>query len=375
MHRLPPHIRRRMKMFGILLPLIIVVVICVGYLIAGHYYNKADEAIGNIDRKADIMPSTTPSARPTPTSTPSKTVSTEPINVLLMGSDIRDGEKSGRSDTIMVAHIPADRKSIELVSIPRDMYVDIPGHDKQKINAAYSLGGDSLTAQTVQDFMGIDIDHVAIIDFKGFVNMVDTLGGVDIDNPFEGCDSNQRVCWKRGPQTLDKEKALQYVRWRHGLPNGDINRSQNQQRVVKAIIEKVINEGAISNPNMLIDMMNDLSEYITVDDQLTNSEIRKIAMSMRVTSSGDIKTITAPVAGFETVPKYGDVDVVDEKKMNELRQAFAEDDVKSYYEKHKDDNVAGVETNPQPRTSESSKPLDGVGEDNATKGFDNYREK
>lgn len=364
----------RHKKLTVVLSVVLVVVVAVGGY-AGYLYYTSQQALTNIERHDDFLPSTKPTvASPSPSSTstpspsatkntveptpePTKTSEHEPMMFLLMGSDIREGEETGRSDTLMTAYIPADRTGIYLISMPRDAFVDIPGHPKQKINAAYSLGGPQLTAQTVQNLLGAEIDHVAIIDFNGFMDMIDSLGGVTINNPYEGCDDNQNVCWKSGEQTLNKEQALQYVRWRHGLPNGDITRSENQQRVVKAIIEKTIQSGAIANPAKTTELINTVSDSLSVDSALTNDVIMSLASSLKIDSSDDIKTVTLPIAGFGSDPTYGSIDIVDEARLGELQHALATDTMEEYYQNHKNDPVAGKDTAAEVKTQEAPKKL------------------
>lgn len=276
-----------------------------------------------------------PSATAVPTQKDSSGAQKKPgdgsMNILLIGSDARPGDKDSRSDSLMVAHIDASRENVYLVSIPRDVYTDIPGHPKQKVNAAYELGGPSLTVETVQNLLGIHIDHVAITNFNGFMDLVDTVGGVTVNNPFDGCDDNQNKCWKSGSLTMDKNEALSYVRWRHGLPEGDISRTQNQQRVVKAIAEKLVTSGALMSPSKVDDISNKLSNSVTLDETMTNDVIIDLAKSTKIRSSDDIKSVGVPISGFGSDPTYGSVDLLDESKMAQLRQSLGNDSMEQYY--------------------------------------------
>lgn len=146
-------------------------------------------------------------------------------NYLLVGSDIRAKEPTtgsaapssggGLSDVIMVIHVTADKKAAYVISTPRDSWVDIPGRDrKYKTNGAYSLGGPSLVVQTVEKPTGIRIDHYLAIDMRSFAAMTDAVGGVDINVPINSYDSVNRKRWKAGPQRMDGETALLFVRQR-----------------------------------------------------------------------------------------------------------------------------------------------------------------
>ena len=105
-----------------------------------------------------------------------------PVNVLIMGTDSRGAGDQGRSDVLMMAHLTGDRKTAYLISFPRDMWVDVPGHGMAKINAAYAWGGMPLTVQTVEQLTGTHVSHSAVVDFEGFVQAIDAVGGVEVYN-------------------------------------------------------------------------------------------------------------------------------------------------------------------------------------------------
>src|SRR5690606_7288693 len=142
---------------------------------AGLYAYSVDRSVRENIRRAANLPPETPTAegqKPRP----KKPSGDKSLNYVLMGSDSRNPEsEKGRSDTLMILHLDADRKSAYIVSFPRDMYVDIPGHGKNKINAAYSFGGPQLAVQTLESLTGTRMDHVAIVNFEGFINLTNTL--------------------------------------------------------------------------------------------------------------------------------------------------------------------------------------------------------
>src|SRR5699024_10515830 len=132
------------------------------------------------------------------------------VNILLLGSDSRANTSTpvlddlgNRADTIMVAHIPSDRSGVQIMSIMRDSWLEIPGHGEAKINAAMAYGGVPLMVQTVEGLIDQRIDHVAVIDFNGFQNMTDSLGGVEVNNP--RAFSYDGVQFAQGPITLNGE--------------------------------------------------------------------------------------------------------------------------------------------------------------------------
>lgn len=168
----------------------------------------------------------------------------EPITFLLLGSDTR-GEERGRADTIIVARLCPVEKRLVLVSIPRDYQVEIPGYGTRKINAAYALGGARLMIETVSQYLGIEINHYAVIDFQGFKNVVDALGGVTINvekRMYEKGHSNINLY--PGVQRLNGDQALAYVRFRHDR-EGDFGRIRRQQQFLKALQDELLKASSI----------------------------------------------------------------------------------------------------------------------------------
>ncbi len=155
-------------------------------------------------------------------------------NILLLGSDSR-GEDNARADTIMIASYNPDKGTYKLASIMRDTYVSIPNHGQNKINAAQALGGPELLRQTIKENFGIDLQYYAILDFQGFVRLIDTAfpEGVEVDVE-KRMSANIGVTLEPGLQKLDGEHLLGYVRFRHDAI-GDFGRVERQQKVVKEI--------------------------------------------------------------------------------------------------------------------------------------------
>lgn len=155
-------------------------------------------------------------------------------NILLLGSDSR-GEDNARADTIMIASYNPDKGTYKLASIMRDTYVSIPNHGQNKINAAQALGGPELLRQTIKENFGVDLQYYAILDFQGFVRLIDTAfpEGVEVDVE-KRMSANIGVTLEPGLQKLDGEHLLGYVRFRHDAI-GDFGRVERQQKVVKEI--------------------------------------------------------------------------------------------------------------------------------------------
>ena len=229
--------------------LIVVASLLVVLLGAGAIYLSAIDRsiIQNINRGVDL-PSDEPSAAPgdaRPTKEPQETGT---LNYVLLGSDSRDPDNagSGRSDTMMLVHLNAKRTKAYVISFPRDMYVDIPGHGRNKINAAYAFGGVPLTVRTMENLTGVRMDHVAMVDFEGFISLTNDLKGVTVinKNAFSSHDFDYPV----GKITVRGEQALWYVRERKQLPRGDLDRAENQRSVIKAIVAKGLSAQVISDP-------------------------------------------------------------------------------------------------------------------------------
>ena len=190
----------------------------------------------------------------------------EPLNVLVLGSDNRDGTKiggetPGLSDTTILLHLSADRKRAYGVSIPRDAMVErpdcrskdgkstVPGGLTQ-FNAAYAVGGPGCTIKTVQELTNIKIDHYVVINFAGFKDMVNAINGVKVCVPKEVNDDVGHIHLPAGTYKVTGEQALDYVRVRHdiGVANGDIGRMKRQQSFIAAMVEKVVSKGTLTNP-------------------------------------------------------------------------------------------------------------------------------
>ena len=218
----------------------------------------------------------------------------ERMNVLLLGDDARRGETMARTDSIMLVSIDSKLKRVAMLSIPRDSYVAIPGHGKDKINHASVYGGPELTAKTVSQLLGITVNSYIIIGYDGFKNVVDILGGVDYDvetdmyhwDPEDG--SAYQINLKKGMQHLDGSKALQYVRYR-GYASGDIARTEHQQRFFVALANELLQPSSVLK---LPSLVPELSHYVKTN--LSTSDLLKLASTARFFEDGDFVAQTLP---------------------------------------------------------------------------------
>ncbi|NYF97953.1 LCP family protein [Janibacter cremeus] len=247
-------------------------------------------------------------------------------NYLIIGSDARPGETSSRADVIQLVHVDEDHENVWIIHFPRDLYVPIPGHGEDKINAAYAFGQAPLLVRTVQDLVGVKINHVAKTDFEGFKQLTDALGGVTVDNPQPGPD------YPAGEVALDGTQALDFVRERKQLKEGDISRGQRQQAWLKAIMRETLDPQVLLNPSRLNDVIEAGTEHTVVDDELTGGVIRSEAIKMRSVRGDNIRFITAPFSGYGTTAEGASIDILDEQGMAALSDALRTDDLAGYAE-------------------------------------------
>lgn len=255
-------------------------------------------------------------------------------NILLLGSDepmanVDVNDSRGlRSDTIMVMHLPESGNNVQVMSIPRDSWVDIEGHGKAKINAALSYGGLPLAVSTVSDFIGTELDHVAIIDFEGFKALTDSLGGVHVNS--EQAFTRKGHTFEQGENLLNGEEALAFVRERKKFKDGDFQRARNQQAFIKGLVNELISADTLSNPKKVADMVSDFSPYMYVDSGLDAQYISATAFAMRDVRPNDIQFFTAPTAGVGRSDDGQSIINVDEDELDEVQDAFKNDTLADY---------------------------------------------
>ncbi|RSL32722.1 transcriptional regulator LytR [Salibacterium salarium] len=163
------------------------------------------------------------------------------VSFLILGIGGRpDG--NDLADTIMGISVNPDDKSVFIFNIPRDTKVSIPGHGEEKINHAYSYGGTSLIKETAEQQLDHSFDFVVETNMEGFTQIVDLVGGIQVDNPFafsqDNVDHSETYHYKKGPIELNGERALEYVRMRKSDPRGDLGRNERQQQVLTALLQE-----------------------------------------------------------------------------------------------------------------------------------------
>ncbi|WP_234438367.1 LCP family protein [Streptomyces sp. NRRL S-340] len=308
----------------------------VGLLMAGGVvWWAVDHYTGKVDRVSGAFPTNVPAAAQPAPSAGGQTF-------LLVGVDSRsdlpttgrDAEapewKYGaqRSDTMMLVHLPADHSGAYVVSLPRDAWVDIPGHGRAKLNAAFSWGGPPLLIDTVQRLTKVRVDHLAVIDWDGFKKLTDSVGGVDLV-----VDGVRRH--------MNGTQALVYVRERHHLPRGDFDRTHRQQYFLRTLMAKVMRPSTFSNPLKAAGVLDDLTAAVSVDDRLGDGDLRALLWDNKKVRPGDMVFMNAPAKGTGMISGQSVV-LLDPRAGTELWQAMRDDALDLYLQSHDADVLGGT---------------------------------
>lgn len=309
-----------------------------GTLASYLWLSNVDEGLNRTDLFSDIA------------GRPAKVVDGT-INMLVLGSDSRDPDapisQAGkwRTDTILMVHIPASHDKAYLISMPRDLWVHIPaskdgqhGNAMAKINAAYAWGGAPLMVQTVEEFTGVRMDHVALVDFAGFIKVTDALGGVDmtVERSITSIHKPHRK-FAKGMNHFDGTEALDYVRQRYQFPDGDFARIRHQQQFLKAVLDKAVSAGTLTNPSKFSDFVSSTANALTVDNDFS---LLDLGWQFRGLKSSDLVFLTSPNLGTDTVDGQSVV-VSDREKALSFYDAVAKDQLAAYLPAPKPSTNAG----------------------------------
>ena len=317
-----PGFVRRHKALSVLLALVVVLLIAVGTWIW-----TLNGKIDDIPRfEADFD-------RP---DRPQREQPKDALNLLMVGvdgrgTDVRERLEAGDagllSDTVMIWHLEEDHQKSQVVSFPRDSWVEIEGYGMAKLNAAFSYGGPELLVQTLEDTLDIYIDQVAIVDFEGFKGITDRIGGVEL----ETADG--------GTQNFDGDEALEYVRERKSLPGGDFDRIDRQQNFLRTVLHEVTSTSTRINPVTVTNLIGDLGQLLVLDDDFTNDDIRDIGLDVVRRGAGEVEWMTAFTDGTGTSADGQSIVLLDIEKSRELMAAISRDDFDDYLEDHKIDRL------------------------------------
>ncbi|WP_203803000.1 LCP family protein [Actinoplanes couchii] len=280
---------------------VLLVLALVGGITAYGYVSGLDDDLKRTNAFSDIT-----------TERPGKTVEGA-FNILLVGTDSRDPDakqdqaNQWRADTLILMHVPADHKSAQLISIPRDLWVVIPKDNnaacgdgsRAKINAAFAFGGIPRAIRTVECMTDVRIDHVAAIDFGGFKEVTDALGGVDLKVEQDTTSIHKPFRkFKKGMMHMNGAQALDWVRQRKQFPRGDFARMQHQQDFLKALMEKAASSGTLTNPVKLNDFLGSVTKAVTVDETFS---LKDMAVQFRSLRGENLTFLTSPNNGSDTI--------------------------------------------------------------------------
>jgi LCP family protein required for cell wall assembly len=268
------------------------------------------------------------------------------VNYLVVGSDTREGltaaelkllrvgsvksAAGARSDTMMLVHISKSRDNAVIISLPRDSLVTIPAHTSQdgksqvaemqgKLNSAFAWGGAPLLIQTLEAKMNLRIDHYVEVNFAGFKNVVDALGGIQVCTKKDINDPKSHLVLSAGIHTLDGIESLKYVRTRDFDGMGDLGRMQRQQQFVSAIFRKATSSGTLLNPFKVKNLISATFKTVKTDETLNQGDIVTLAKQIRNLTPGKMRTMTVPLGNSNGyVAGLGSVVIWDENLAPEL---------------------------------------------------------
>jgi LCP family protein required for cell wall assembly len=261
---------------------------------------------------------------------------------LVVGSDSRQdltaaqrkrlgtGRAAGqRTDTIMLLHVPAGGGPTVLVSVPRDSYVPIPGHAKNKINAAYALGGPQLLVRTVEQATGLHVDDYVETGLGGYADLVDAVGGVDVCVGRAMKDAKAHLDIKAGCQRFDGPTALGYARARYSDPLGDLGRVKRQRQVLAAIAGKTLSPSVVLLPWRAFPAAAAGAGALTADSGTTPWGLARFVLAMRAVSGGGGLSLTVPVARADLQTPAGDAVQWNRTQAAALFDALRRDDTEA----------------------------------------------
>ncbi|MGZ4603981.1 MAG: LCP family protein, partial [Kineosporiaceae bacterium] len=320
----PPGVGRRrprVRWWWIALPLVLVLV---GYPLA--LFTVAWTSL----HRVDALPAEGPAATPGTT-------------YLVVGSDSRadltaaerrrlhTGQAPGqRTDTIMLLHVPSGDGPTVLVSVPRDSYVSIPGHGKNKINAAYAIGGPQLLVRTVQQATGLHVDSYVETGLGGYAQLVDAIGGIDVCVKRALKDAKAHIDVKAGCQTFDGATALGYARARYSDPRGDLGRVDRQRQVLAAIAGKALSPSVLLLPWRAFPAASSGGGALTVDSGMSPLGLLSFGQAMRAIAGGGGLSLTVPVARTDLpTPNAGVAVQWNSGEANQLFDDLRRDDTKA----------------------------------------------
>ncbi|WP_123701188.1 LCP family protein [Curtobacterium sp. PhB130] len=312
----PPRHGRQKRGFGVVFPAV-AGVLTMALLLSGGYAAYAYNRLASSVTKVDAIGGSTSTK---------DDVDGKAMNILLVGDDHRpenatpeqmaelsttsDGG-STNTDTMIVLHIAADGRSATMISFPRDSYVDIPGVGKGKLNSAFyygtlnsggAAGGAQMLIKTIEGLSGLSIDHYVRVSLLGFYEIVKQLGPVEVCLKEPAKDKYSGVDLPAGNSKLTAKQALSFVRQRHGLPNGDLDRSVRQQYFLSQEARKILSAGTLLNPVKTTNIIDAIGDSVETDQGL---DLLSLASQLRNLRPSAIQSATIPILGTPTIDVGG----------------------------------------------------------------------
>ncbi|WP_114905912.1 LCP family protein [Ornithinimicrobium murale] len=261
------------------------------------------------------------------------------ITALLIGSDSRSNDFSGRSDVIVLVQLTEDREHLNLVSIARDSYVNIPGQGTNKINEAYARGGIPLLRQTVSELMGgLEIDFVAQTNFDMFIALTRWMDGFYVDNEHYSTvtvgSTGRQVVFEEGRIKLENTDGLIYVRERKTLPLGDLDRTERHRAALKGMMERLV-EIREEEPEKLLELLPMLHKNVKIEGDISVEQLMTMVDIGADFKDEDITSLMVPVAYFDMTSGGMSINRLNEGRTNELGQAMRDGgDLSGYVDKY-----------------------------------------
>lgn len=277
-------LRKKLKITATILITIPLVLLLVTGLWVNSLWNLSDENLKHVNAL---------SGRP----------DTAGTTYLIAGSDSRadahfkDDTEGERTDTIMLLH-HAKNGQVSLISLPRDSFVNIPGHGDNKINAAYALGGPQLLVETVEQLTGLTVDHYVEVGMGGITNAVDAVDGVNLCLDYNVDDEYSQLKWQAGCHTADGRTALAFARMRYADPLGDIGRAERQRQVISGLMQKVFNRETYTSPTRIKNLVGAVSTSVTTDNDTKSYDLGWMAWYFRNAHKAGL-TGAPPIASLD----------------------------------------------------------------------------
>lgn len=266
------------------------------------------------------------------------------ITALLIGTDSRSNDFSGRSDVIVLVQLTEDRDHLNLVSIARDSYVNIPGYGQNKINEAYARGGIPLLRETVSELMGgLEIDFVAQTNFDMFIALTRWMDGFWVDNEHYSSvtvgSTGRVVEFQEGRIKLENTDGLIYARERKTLPLGDLDRTERHRAVLKGMMERLV-EIREEEPQKLLELLPMLHDNVKIEGEISVEQLMTMVDIGAEFDDEDITSLMVPVAYFDMTSGGMSINRLNEGRTNELGQAMRSGgDLSGYVDKYGTDEA------------------------------------